>query len=351
MDGILRIPFAAVSLVVSLGCCSLQANEPLFSLAGYLSGDLQAPSKSNVQCDDCGVDCDSRHCGRSSNGCSSIWNVYAGTVFLTRDRSNAGVIIGPNPPNGNSFSRGSDFDFNTQEGIDVVIARRFASGDQIEGRFFGIDGITATQNSISPGSFIGAGFTGPGGTAIGGRYSSNLHSAEINWRRPMWERLTILAGFRYIDFDDRLNYSLNTSVAGGIYEYENHLYGGQIGGDLSLLDPSRPLQLSVIGKAGIFGNNRDGGIREESPIGTPIGSFGRGDSSTAFGGDLQLVSSYRITRNISVRGGYQMLWLDNVALASDNASSSQLNPSLLNTRIDGGQVFHHGSMLGVEAVW
>jgi len=351
MDGILRIPVAAVSLVVSLGCCSLQANEPLFSLAGYLSGDLQAPSKSNVQCDDCDFDCDSRNCGRSSNGCSSIWNVYVGAIFLTRDQSNAGVIIGPNPPNGDSFSRGSDFDFNSQEGIDVVLTRRFANGDQIEGRFFGIDGSTATQNFLSPGNFIGAGFTGPGGTAIDGRYSSKLHSAEINWRRPMWERLTILAGFRYIGFDDTLNYTLNTSVAGGTYEYENHLYGGQIGGDLSLLDPTGPFQLYVIGKAGIFGNSSDGGVRLEGPIGNPISTSGRGDSSTAFGGDLQLVSSYRLTRHISVRGGYQMLWLDNVALASDNASSSQLNPPLLNTQIDGGHVFHHGSMLGVEAVW
>jgi hypothetical protein len=352
MDGILRRPIAWMGLAVALGSASLQADEPSFSLADYVHTARQAPSPSTIQCDDFDFDCDRPSSRRFSKGCAPTWNVYVGAVFLTRDRPDAGVIIGSNPPNGGSFSRGSDFDFNTQEGIDVMLRRRFANGDQLEGRYFGIDGNTAAQQLAAPGNFIGTGFTGPGGTAINGSYESNLQSAEINWRRPLLERITVLAGFRYIGLDDTLNYTLNSTVAGGLYDYENDLYGGQIGGDWSLLDPARPLELHVIGKAGIYGNNSTGNFTTDAPVGNPIQFFGRGESSTAFAGDLQLVSSYRFTRHIALRGGYQMLWLDNVALAGDNASASQLNPSLLNTHLnDNGHVFYHGAMLGAEFMW
>lgn len=352
MDGNSRGLAGWVSLILVLACGELRANEPAFDLAGY-SRSVFAPWQSSAtQCDEwlCGHDRDG--IGSHALRCPSKWDVYVGAVLMTRDRSDAGVIIGANPSNTVSFSRGSDFDFNTQSGIDVLARRRFANGDQLEGRYFGLDGNPATQSFITPGSFIGAGFTGPAGTRVVGTYEGQLLSAEINWRRRTWERLTILAGFRYVGFDDTLDYSLNTTVAGGNYDYENDLFGGQIGGDWSLLDASRPIQLNVIGKAGVYGNAINGNFTTEAPIGSQIQSFGRDESSPAFVGDLQLVGSYSITRHIAFRGGYQVLWLDNVALASDNASTSQLNPSLLNTRIDdNGHVFFQGALLGAEFMW
>jgi hypothetical protein len=169
----------------------------------------------------------------------------------------------------------------------------------------------------------------------------------------LYERLTFLAGFRYIGLDDTLNYTINTNVASGLYENDNQLYGGQIGADLSLLDPRRPYQLQVIGKAGAFENNADGRFRTFFGGGNQqLGDFGRSESGSAFAGDLQFVGSCQLTRHLAARGGYQLLWLDNVALAGDNASISQTNPSLLTNSLDNdGHVFHHGAMIGLEIMW
>jgi hypothetical protein len=337
MRGIARTLFSFIGLSVVLSSSSLQANDACSGWNDCTDGD--------AACDCIG---DFERC----SGCPSIWNAYVGAVFLKRDRPDAGVIIGPNPPNGNSFSRGSNFDFNTQEGIDVVVARRFANGDQIEGRYFGIDDSTATHRFTSGGNFIGAGFVGPAGSRFDGRYTSNLKSAELNWRQPLSDQLTFLAGFRYIELEDTLYYTINTSVASGLYENDNQLYGGQIGADLALLDHRRPFQLHVIGKAGAFGNNADGRFRTFVGGVNQIGDFGRDESGSALAGDLQLVGSYPLTRHIAARGGYQMLWIDNVTLAGDNASVSQINPVLLNNSLDyDGHVFYHGAMIGLEMMW
>lgn len=342
----LSCALSASSLFATEPCCS--ADEPSCNAPGLLTECVEAACNPCDECNECAV-CDCCDCCDQSG-----WNAYVGAIFLTRDQPDAGTIVGPNPPGGPAFSRGSNFDFDNQSGIDVLLARRFANGDQIEGRYFGVDDVNATQRFVTPGNFIGAGFIGPGGIPIVGTYTSQLNSAELNWRRPLGDRLTFLAGFRYLGFDESLYYTINTTTAAGYYEFQNQMYGGQIGGDLSLFDPCRPFQFHVIGKAGVYENNYDGTFRTFVPVGSPnaLQRFGRGDSDSAFVGDLQLVASYQLTSHVALRGGYQMLWLDNVALAGDNASLSQTNPSLLNTRTDhDGHAFYHGAMIGVEFIW
>lgn len=112
-----------------------------------------------------------------------------------------------------------------------------------------------------------------------------------------------------------------------------------------------PLQIDVVGKAGVYGNANDGGITEFGPVGTRIGSFiGRG-SSTAFVGELDFTAAYTLTDHIAVRGGYQLLWLSDLALATDAASRSLLNPSLLRTVSDDGHLFYQGATVAIDFVW
>lgn len=354
MAGFVRTALKLLSLGVALSTPSLLANEPCCSLTDCVEAACQAPCQGCTACDACDVSSACEEYCRCCSGEASLWNVYVGAIFLTRDTPDAGAIVGPNPPNGGSFSNGSNFDFDTQTGIDFQLARRLANGDLLEGRYFGVDDVNATQNFVTPGNFIGAGFIGPGGIPIVGAYSSQIRSAELNWRRPLGDRLTILAGFRYIGFDDSLYYTINTTTAAGKYEYDNDLYGGQLGADLSLLDPCRPFQLHVIGKAGVYQNNIGGSFQTFVPVGspTPLQRFGRDDKQSAFVGDLQLVASYQLSCHLAIRGGYQLLWLDNVALAGDNASASQTNPAILNTSTDSdGHVFYHGAMIGLEIIW
>jgi hypothetical protein len=271
-------------------------------------------------------------------------------VFLHRDRPTAGTIVGAFPAGVPAFSRGSDFDFGWDAGPDITVDRRLGDYNALDVRFFDSDE-TADLQFRTPGNFIGAGFTGPANTLFVGRDVTKLDSTEINWRRQSWDQLAWLVGFRTVELEDNTTYDINHTVAAGGYNYNNHLYGGQFGLDWALLDRSNPLQINVVGKAGVYGNADNGGITEFVPVGKPIGSFTGQGSSTAFVGELDFSAAYILTKHIAIRGGYQLLWLSDLALATDAASRSLTNPSLLSTVDSTGELFYQGATVGIDFVW
>ena len=73
-------------------------------------------------------------------------------------------------------------------------------------------------------------------------------------------------------------------------------------------------------------------------------------------GEANLLATYRLNYQWTLRGGYQFLYVDGVALASENFNSAP--PALLDpdsTRVgsinDNGAVFLHGWFLGTEFMW
>ena len=73
------------------------------------------------------------------------------------------------------------------------------------------------------------------------------------------------------------------------------------------------------------------------------------DNNTAFLGEIGLVGVYQLTDTIALRAGYQLMWLDGVALASEQVQASNFATG---TGADvHGDVFFHGALLGVEAQW
>lgn len=307
----------------------------------------EAGSCTSDLCCDAAVDCnDGVDCGDLC-GCGPKWYASVGAVFLKRDRPNAGTVVAANPA-GTPFSRASDFSFNWDAGVDVGLARRFASGTILEARYFGVDSVDTNQ-FVTPGNFIGAGFTGPAGTNFNGKYLTMLDSTEINLRRPVNDRLSVLGGFRWVELKDEMFYKLNGNVATGDYEFNNRLYGAQLGASYSLARPTSRLIFNAETKVGVYGNVADGGIFEYQGNNL-IGSFVDSHTTTAFVGEIDLTLGYRLTKHIVVRGGYQLMWLDNVALAGNAASRSLLNPSLLRD-IDYNSLFYQGATTGIDFTW
>ena len=57
----------------------------------------------------------------------------------------------------------------------------------------------------------------------------------------------------------------------------------------------------------------------------------------------------QLTDHLALRGGYRLLWLDGVALASDQLAVSDFaNGSGFN---DSGNVFYHGAFAGFELAY
>lgn len=325
----------------------VQLTNPLVADAIQLASADEASSGTSDLCCDVAIDCtEDVDCGDLC-GCGPKWYASVGAVFLKRDRPDAGTVVAANPSLA-PFSSASDFSFNWDAGVDVGLARRFAGGTILEARYFGVDS-TDTNQFVAPGAFIGAGFTGPGGTNFNGKYLTMLDSTEINLRRPVNDRLSILGGFRWVELKDEMFYKLNGNVATGDYEFNNRLYGGQLGASYSLARPTGRLIANAETKVGYYGNVADGGIFEYQGN-NYIGGFADSHATSAFVGEIDLTLGYRLTKHIVVRGGYQLMWLDNVALAGNAASRSLTNPSLLND-IEFNSLFYQGATTGIDFVW
>jgi hypothetical protein len=307
-------------------------------------------SKDNC-CDDscCDDSCCGGDCGAGVGSCCPKWFATIGVIALDREDPTPGTIVAANPA-GTRFFGAEAFDFDFEAGVEVGLARRFDNGCILEGRYFGIDH-TAASTIVTPGNFIGTGFTGPGGTTIAGRYLTMLDSTEINIRRQHTDRLTLLGGFRMIELRDQARFMLNANVARGHYDYDNRLYGGQLGSNLDLSPRSNSRILAnVETKAGVYNNLIEGGINEFQGFNF-IGTFNGDEANTAFVGEINLNTGLRLTDHVTLRTGYQLLWIENVALASDAAVRSLLNPSLLRTVSDDQGLFYHGATGGIDVVW
>jgi hypothetical protein len=279
-----------------------------------------------------------------------LWSVTAGTIFLTRSRPDNGILVGNNPFTGTSFSNASNFNFDWDAGIDLSIARRFECGDSIRVRFFEVDDLTSTQTFSTPGGFIGTGFTGPANTLFQMHYLTRLYSTEINWERPTSDYVTFIAGFRMLQLTDQLHSQINTTVAGAHYDYLNQLYGGQVGMNVNFFKPCSPWELGLFGKIGVYGNAASGGI-DDYAGNNFIGGFHGNLSETSFVGETGIHAAYHMNDYICFRAGYEFLFLDNVALASDKAATSLLNPSLLRTDTATNSIYFHGVTASVEFTW
>jgi hypothetical protein len=262
-----------------------------------------------------------------------------------RSRPNNGTIVQANPGGVPSFTTGRDFDFDWSTNIDASIGVRFWRTEAIELRFLNFNS-DAAHTFVTPGGFIGAGFTGPSGTLFQGQAETRMQSWEINWRHQLFDQLTVLAGFRDIQLNDQLGYAINTTVARGQYDYNNSLLGAQIGVDWAVLPLTNPLQVNLWGKIGLYRLRTDGGITEFSGS-TPIGGFSKSERDQVHAAEAGVTVGYRVSDTVTVRAGYQALWLDKLGLASNNASSSILNPSLLSTHIYRGDLLLQSVSIGL----
>ena len=274
------------------------------------------------------------------------WYLDINALILNRSTPDGGAIVASNP-GGVPFLSSGDLDFDMSPGIDASIGFNAFANEWIEARVMYTK--TDGKNSmISPGNFIGVGFTGPGGTTFSSNFRTTFGSAEINWRHSFNDHLSVLAGPRALDVDDMLRTVLNNNVATGRYDAKNRLYGAQIGAEMSFLDDSSPFELMLSGKVGAYANRSSAGIREFQGDNF-IGSFESGnDTKTSYVAEIGLTAGYQLSESLTLTAGYQAVWLDNLALASNAASESLLNPSLLRNSIFRDDLWLHGASIGLQ---
>ncbi len=184
--------------------------------------------------------------------------------------------------------------------------------------------------------------------------TTNLYSAEANGRLELSSRVTMLAGFRWLQLNDNLLGTLkpvkiippfwNTSVA-------NNLYGVQTGVDAKILELGR-FSLDGLIKLGVFDDAavQSTGVSLHKVV---FPSKASADSA-AFVSEADVQLKYQLSKGLALKAGYEALWLDGVALAPGQlketiATELPLPSNVRTLGINcGSSVFFQGVTAGFE---
>jgi hypothetical protein len=296
-------------------------------------------------------------CCAASSCCEPGFVFRADAVFLDRSDPRSAVLVTDSfAPGGTVLLNADEFNFDAQAGWDIYLARERVFGPWgIEVNYFNIDGWNASTDPVlSPTGAVVQFATPIGNTAlpstVAGSYASQLYSVEINARRPLCEWLTLLLGFRFLELDESgLTISQDIGPGANTANYsiksQNCLPGFQIGWD-SQIPVGRRLVVQAIGKAGIYGNRATNNVAITQTVGAGFGSVDIA-AQTAFVGQLDFAASYAVTDHLSVRGGYQLLWLEGIATAAEQVNVSDPANGIGGIAATNG-VFYHGAFVGLE---
>jgi hypothetical protein len=336
--------------------------EPATTAAGSVDADYSGYERNIV--DDGAqpwVECAPTECCQLCP-CGYVW---AEALILDRNNRSANQALVLDLNTDEVLLSAGDLDFDWSGGLRVGYGSRLCHCWSWEAGYLGY-----FQNSADAGVALDDSLTLPGDLGlqvnnffgvddVGVRYASEVHSAEANVvcccasmgcssRSVEW-----LAGFRYLNLNELAAISAFDSAEGTTaYQVRtrNNLYGGQLGARTRHCRGC--WNLEATGKAGIFGNDME---QLQSPIiDFPNFQFRESRSSSdgdvAFVGDLNFTAIYQLTRVWGVRTGYNLIWIEGVALAPDQLDFTNTTGSGTGLFADSG-VFLHGVNVGLEARW
>lgn len=212
-------------------------------------------------------------------------------------------------------------------------------------------------------------------------YATDLYNAEANVRWNLSSRVTLLAGFRWLQVNENLQgtipppdrieplWKLNQNntlldvariengpgvpATGGFPPFwdastTNNLYGLQIGVDGKIFERGR-LSIEGLVKVGGYWNNA------EESTGVSIFKVVRPSSAStdhaAFVGEAGLQCKYQIIRGLALKAGYEALWIEGVALAPGQIQETYTtSPDIVSALgvNSGSNVLFHGATAGLE---
>jgi hypothetical protein len=186
-------------------------------------------------------------------------------------------------------------------------------------------------------------------------YATRLYNVELNARWHLDCPVTLLAGFRWVSLRENLVGALQPPT----FSWEppfwngttiNNLYGFQIGADGKLLDLGR-FSIGGLVKAGIYDDNAEA-TTAVSVIHKQVRTATDSTNQAAFVGETGLQCKYQLTQGLALRAGYEVIWLQGVALAPGQVQETLVTTSpksvqALGVNCNSG-VFCHGATVGLE---
>ena len=263
------------------------------------------------------------------------------------------------------------FEFET--GVRLMLGYRLGEPWALEGSYFSVLGITADEvitgnNNLALPDLGAASIDFRDADMMRIDYRSDVESAELNLVRTcsyeiepflyanaccIQRDFSTFVGFRYMRLDEAFNIE-STDLASGTSDYNilagNELYGAQVGARLR--DAWDWFGIDVVAKVGVFGNDarQEQFVTDQGATVLLRPTVAAADERVAFLGELGGSITCQLTDGFALRFGYNVVWIEGLALAPDQLDFTTLPQSGTLLSTDGGVVLH-GANAGVEVYW
>lgn len=314
-------------------------------------------------CDSCADPCccdavDGGCCTSVSDccGCCPIWYGSAELLFLRRNNGSQDQILVFNGATNETLISTGNFNFDTEPGARFTIGR--AVGDfAVEATYFGLqewgEAITAVgdNNLRIPGDIALATLDFLDADIMRVDYESRIHNVEVNGVKT-FDRFALLGGLRYFNLDERFNLN-SEDFDSGISDYtidaSNNLFGAQMG--LRYQSQGELAFVRITTKAGVYDND----TRQNTDLADFDNTFVLRDADVngadvAFIGEINVDTIVPLNNCFSLKAGYNLLWVEGVALAMDQLDFTDTPTSGFGLDQSAG-VFFYGANIGLEGRW
>jgi hypothetical protein len=347
---------------------------------GALLGGCDMPLGYSMCGDGCDACCGGCECAPSlCDPCRPLWYFRGDAVWLRRDKPNNRNLTFfhqeedeiDESTNDRFILKTDDLSFDSASGMKLTLGRYVTARTAIEGSFYGThDWSARTSTPAFPHGDSGGPLfpywgTGPGAFNTTAFTNASQHiataktsfdSAELGVRHWFSPTASIMGGFRFLrvadnfelfSFDDE---DLNPDNV-GFYRIHtsNKLFGAQIGSEYT--HPLAPwLFCSAEAKAGVYGN----AARQRNTLfNSDTTDDSRDDKDVEFARviDVSLSLTAIVSNNITIRGGYNLLFINGVALATDQLDTSPIQNNSREGVADKGSITLYGPFVGGEIVW
>jgi hypothetical protein len=294
--------------------------------------------------------------GCAQRPCCPRWTATADFIIMDRTGTKSRTLVeGAQYPyiETTELLNSNDFKQGFFSGPRVSLIRHGDSCYDLELLYFQIDGWNSTRQ-VTPdtGQAEQLVFRVPGYAISTGtypmqfEYATRLYNGELNLRWNPTCRVTVLAGFRWIELRERLEggYVVPTFESFASFNTKNNLYGFQIGTDAILVDRGR-LSINGLLKAGIFGNHAE----QTSTLndGAFAATVTDTNAHTSYVGEVGLQCKYKVTEYLMLRAGYEAMWLGGIALAPGQIDETDFVGGTTGINAS-GDLFFHGATAGLE---
>lgn len=176
-------------------------------------------------------------------------------------------------------------------------------------------------------------------------------------------QLALSQGFRWFQFNDDFRFAAFNGVAQSMFDSQaqNDLFGYQLGGRWNYCLSSR-INLGIGGKFGAYANHvevmqrvGDSAMPARYESGTPASRrfVDQRDRGTVLStlGEIDLGAGFRLTDCWTIRGGYRVLGVSNVATSVGMIKHEMFSENLVADHEANDSVVLHGAYVGSEFNW